>query len=434
LLPVVCLAQPSSYTISTVVGNNSLGPGFSGDTFAATSAQLNTPIQIALDSSHNLYIADSVNQRIRKVTASNGNISTVAGNGTEGWTGDGGAATSATLFNPYGVWLDQSGNIYIGDLQNEVVRKVSTGGTITTFAGDNAPGYSGDGGPATSATMTYPFGVVGDSAGNIYIADSNDNRVRRVAPNGTISTYAGNGTGGFSGDGGPATSAEIHRPFGLALDSAGNLYIADSLNNRIRKVSPGGIITTVAGNGTSTSATLGDGGPATSAQINTPYGVAIDPAGDILIADYLNQRIRRVTTGGIINTIAGGPRTGYAGDGGPAVNASLSLPTDVAVDTNGLIYVVDSQNNVIRLLTPPAPRNSAGFRRSLPVPGSRSMVPISRSATASGPLPIFPGTPLPLHWTEPASPSVASPRTSTTLAAARSTRKCPPMSVPGRSN
>ncbi|SPE41124.1 NHL repeat containing protein (fragment) [Candidatus Sulfopaludibacter sp. SbA3] len=361
LLPVVCLAQPSSYTISTVAGENSLGPGFAGDGSAATSAQLNTPIGIAVDASHNLYIADSANQRIRKVTASNGNISTYAGSLTSTWapwTGDGGAATSATLFNPYGVWVDKAGNLFIADLQDQAVRKVNTSGIITTFAGDNFPTSTGDGGPATSASMTYPFSVVGDAAGNLYISASNDNRVRRVAPDGTISTYAGNGTGGFAGEGVPATSASVHSPYGLAVDAAGNLYIADSQNNRIRKVSTGGIITTVAGTGVG--GFSGDGGPATSAQIDRPFGVAVDLSGSILIADYLNQRIRRVTPDGIISTIAGGAGAGYSGDGGAATSARLNLPTDVAVDTNGNVYVADSQNNVIRLLTPSAPAVSGG--------------------------------------------------------------------------
>jgi uncharacterized protein (TIGR03437 family) len=318
---------------------------------------LNTPISVALDSSRNLYIADSANNRIRKVASSN--ITTVAGKAGLGYSGDGAAATSALLFSPYGIWLDSQNNLYIADLSNQVVRKVNSSGVITTFAGNNAPGYSGDGGQATSATMTYPFSVVGDSNGNFFIADSNDNRVRKVAPDGTISTYAGNGVGGFSGDNGLATSASIHAPYGLAVDSAGNLFIADSQNNRIRRVGTDGKITTVAGAGGG--GFSGDGGPATSAQIGRPFGVAIDAAGSILIADYGNSRIRRVTPDGIINTIAGSAGIGYSGDSGAATSAKLNFPTGVTVDaSNGQVYVVDSGNNVIRLLTPSAPAVSGG--------------------------------------------------------------------------
>lgn len=355
MLPVVCLAQPSSYTIGTFAGTTTATT--LGDGAAATSAGFSTPIGIAVDSSHNVYIADSADNRIRKVTT-DGKIATIAGTGVPSWTGDGGAATSATLNGPYGVWVDKSGNVYIADLSNQVVRMISTSGTISTVAGNNYPSHTGDGGPATSASMTWPFSVVGDNAGNLYISAANDNRVRRVAADGTISTYAGNGVGGFSGDGGPATSASIHAPYGLALDPAGNLYIADSQNNRIRRVSSKGIITTVAGTGGS--GFSGDGAPATSAQISRPFDVAVDLAGDILIADYANSRIRRVTPDGVINTIAGGAGVGYSGDGGAATSARLNFPTGVAADTNGNIYVVDSSNNVVRVLTPSSPAIQSG--------------------------------------------------------------------------
>ena len=361
-LPAVCLGQATSFTISTVVGNTttggSSGAGFTGDGSPATNARLSSPIQIALDSSGNLYIADSLNNRIRKVTASTGKISTIAGGSLAGWTGDGAAATLAELSDPEGIWVDSSGNIFIGDLENDVVREISNG-TINTVAGSNTGQFFGDGGPATSAALYYPLGVVTDSAGDLFIADSFNHRIRIVTPDGNINTYAGfSPTGGYSGDGGPATSANLNRPFGICLDAAGNLYIADNENHRIRKVTPGGTISTVAGIGTG--GATGDGGPATKAQLNRPYDVKVDSAGDLYIADYGNSRIRMVTPDGIIHTIAGGSGPGYTGDGGGAVGAQINQPTGIALASNGTIYIADSANNVIRLLTPNPPSVSAG--------------------------------------------------------------------------
>lgn len=361
-LPAVCHGQATSYNISTVVGNTttggSSGAGFTGDGTAATNAKLNNPIQVALDSSGNLYIADSTNNRIRKVTNSTGKISTIAGTTLSGWTGDGAAATGATLNDPEGIWVDSSGNIFIGDLENHVVRKITTDGKINTVAGNNTANFSGDGGPATSAALDFPLGVVTDSAGDLYIADSFNHRIRIVTPDGNINTYAGSGVANYSGDGGPAINADLNRPFGVCLDAAGNLYIADNENHRIRMVAPNGTITTVAGTGTAGSA--GDGGPATKAQLNRPYDVKVDAAGDLFIADYSNSRIRMVTPDGVINTIAGGSGPGYTGDGGAATGAKLDFPTGLAIDTNGNIYIADSSNNVIRLLTPNGPSVSAG--------------------------------------------------------------------------
>src|SRR5271157_2250007 len=322
-------------TIATIAGNGLYR--YSGDGGPSTSASLNSPNGVAVDSAGNLYIADTYNDRIRKV--SGGTITTVAGNGTNGFSGDGGPATSASLFWPYGVAVDSAGNLYIADSGNNRIRKV-TGGTITTVAGGGSG--LGDGGPATSASLALPYGVAVDSAGNLYIADFGNNRIRKVS-GGTITTVAGNGTQGFSGDGGPATSASLFRPFGVAVDSAGNLYIGDSWNDRIRKVS-GGTITTVAGNGTA--GFSGDGGPATSATLNWPAGVAVDPAGNLHIADSWNDRIRKVS-GGTITTVAGGGN-GPLGDGGPATSASLNWSYGVAVDSAGNLYIADTNNNRIR--------------------------------------------------------------------------------------
>jgi uncharacterized protein (TIGR03437 family) len=322
----------------TVVAGNGIA-GFSGDGGPATSASLNDPQGVAVDSAGNLYIADEHNNRIRKVAG--GIITTIAGNGSEGFSGDGGPATSATLELPFGVAVDSAGNLYIADFENSRIRKVS-GGTITTVAGNGSVGFSGDGGPATSASLAFPAGVAVDSAGNLYIADSDNNRIRKVT-GGTITTVAGGGACCY-GDGGPATSASLRYPEGVAVDSAGNLYIADTSDGRIRLVT-GGTITTVAGSGGCCFS--GDGGPATSASLYDPEGVAIDSSGNIYIADTINDRVRKVS-GGTIATIAGNGVYRYSGDGGPAVNAALNQPYGVTPDSAGNLYIADDQNNRVR--------------------------------------------------------------------------------------
>ncbi len=315
--------------------------GFSGDNGLAVNAQLSTPHGIALDSSGNLYIADSLNFRVRKVA--NGVITTVAGTGISGFTGDNGPAASAQLFYPLAVAVDAAGNLYIADEIGERIRKVGNG-VITTVAGNGNPGSGGDGGPATSAQLNSPVGIALDSAGNLYIADSSNNRIREVT-NGVITTVAGNGQRGNSGDGGPATGAELNNPFGVAFDSAGNLYIADTGNNTIRRIA-NGVIATVAGNGVQ--GFSGDGGPATGAELSSPLGVAVDSAGHLYIADQGNNRIRQVT-GGVIATVAGGGS--YIGDGGPATGAVLDVPFGVAVDSAGDVYISDVNHYLIRKVT-----------------------------------------------------------------------------------
>jgi sugar lactone lactonase YvrE len=340
--------NPATGTITTVAGNGAAG--FLGDGGTSTSAELSGPSGVAVDSVGNLYIADAGNNVIRKVTAASGIITTVAGNGTQSYSGDGGAATSAELSGPSGVAVDSVGNLYIADAGNNLIRKVTAAtGVISTVAGHGGYGYSGDGGPATSGELSYPSGVAVDSSGNLYIADSYNSRIRLVSlATGIITTVAGNGAPSYSGDGGPATGAELNYPSDVAVDSSGNLYIADEPNERIRMVSSAtGIISTVAGNGSVSN--VGNGGPATSAAFNQPTSVAVDSSGNLYIADYNNQRIRLVNAAtGIITTVAGNGFQGYSGDGGAATNAELSGPAGVAVDSVGNLFIADELNQRIR--------------------------------------------------------------------------------------
>ena len=406
LWPAAAWAQiQQAYMIHTIVGGGggSLnGQGFSGDGGAATAAQLAQPVGLLLDSSGNLYIADQVNNRVRQVVLSTGIISTVAGNGTAGYAGDGKAATAANLNAPLGLVKDASGNLYIADTGNDVVRQVTTDGNIHTAAGLYGAGFGfgGDGGNPTGAIFDLPSALGVDASGSLYIVDTFNNRVRKATfgTNAVTKTVAGNGTGGFTADHTLATLSSLNGPRGVAVDAAGNLYIADASNNRIRKVDTHGIITTVAGNGTA--GFSGDGGPATSAELNSPRGIALDAAGNLYIADYLNSRIRKVVNGTIM-TVAGGvrPLFSYGGDGGLATNAVLNFPSAVAVDGSGNVYVADTQNNAVRILTPvPSPpvissggvqtaSNFGGFPAAAPgswieIYGS-SLAPVARSWSTS---------------------------------------------------
>jgi len=342
--------------LTRVAGNGTTG--FSGDNGPATSAQFYFPTGIAVDSSGNLYIADTGNNRIRKV--SNGVITTVAGNGSGGFSGDNGAATGARLSNPQGVAVDTAGNLYIADVGNQRVRKVSNG-VITTAAGNGTQGFSGDKGPAASAQFNSPYGIAADPSGNLYIADTENQRIRKVS-NGVITTIAGNGTTGFSGDNGPATAAQFGTPIGIAADLAGNLYVADRDNDRIREVASG-VITTAAGNGTQ--GFSGDNGPAASAQLNLPICVAVDSSGNLYIADSYNNRIRKVANG-VITTVAGGGTP--VGGNSPALISAAQFgdPSGVAVDSSGNLYVTDQTSNRIRkvsngVITPVAGNGTSGF-------------------------------------------------------------------------
>jgi uncharacterized protein (TIGR03437 family) len=332
--------------INFIAGDGSIG--FTGDGGYATSADLIAPFALAVDSSGNVYFAENGDSRIRRIDAKSLDISTVAGNGTPGFSGDGSTATNAEMNSPTGLAIDSTGNLYIADSLNCRIRKVASG-NISTFAGNGTFSYSGDGGPAIQAQLNTPQGVAADAAGNLYIADTLNNVVRKVSPNGTISNYAGNGGAGNSGDGSAATSAQLHGPQGLAADTFGNLYIADTMNAKVRKVSASGVIATVAGSGTPGSG--GDGGAAASAQLNLPIGVAVDSSGNLYIADFGNSRVRKVSASGAIGTVAGNGSFGYSGDGGPAVKAQLNGPQGVAVDAAGNLYIADTENNLIREVT-----------------------------------------------------------------------------------
>jgi sugar lactone lactonase YvrE len=323
--------------ITTVAGG-----GNGGDGSLATQAGLSVPAGIVLDKSGNLYIVDYGNGQVRMVSASTGIISTIAGTGATGFSGDGGPATQASFTNPDGIAIDSSGNLYIADVYSSRIRKFFPGGIITTVAGGGSS--LGDNGPATQAQLNGPQGVAVDASGNLYIADTYDERIRRVGTNGIITTIAGTGQAGFSGDGSVATGAMFSTPYGVALDASGKVYVADLDNNRIRRVVPGGTVTTIAG----TTSSVGDGGPSEQARLTSPQGVAVDSSGNLYIADNSANRVRKVTPAGTITTLAGTGQTGRGGDNGPAAPAILNDPNSVAVDSGGNLYIADSGNAVIR--------------------------------------------------------------------------------------
>lgn len=436
----------SAQKVTTVAG------GFIGDGRPATQASFQFPIGMAQDHHGNTYITDEGEQRVRKVT-STGVISTFAGTGIVGFSGDGGPATSAKISSPVGVTVDAAGDIVFADAGNNRIRKINTAGIISTIAGNGIAGYSGDGGPAIDASMNVPWGLVYDSAGNLYISDRANNVIRRVDTAGIITTFAGNGTAGYCGDGGPATQACLNFPRGVAFDSRGTLYIADGMNHVVRAVTSRGIINTVAGNGqpgltgdggpatlaaigsprnvavkgsilyisnagqsrirqvnlttgiinpyigstlgydgdhhtaantlldqtaamiplsnstmafidiwntrvrllngglvtTVAGGFIGDGNPATSAAMEFPQSVAFDKAGNLFVAEFSGNRIRKIDTTGKINTVVGlDGVSGYDGDNGPALTAHIYFPQDVIVDSAGNLFISDQWNNVIR--------------------------------------------------------------------------------------
>jgi hypothetical protein len=342
--------------------------GYGGDGGVATNASLSTPQSVFVDGDGNLLIADMDNHRVRQVagatteTMTAGNVYTLAGNGYVAYSGDGGPAVGATMNAPYGMAIDGLGNLYIADTFNQVIREVSVSdGKIRTIVGTGIFGYSGDGGPATQAKLNFPYRVTLDHSGNLFIADASNCVVRRVAAGtGIITTVAGNGICAFNGDNLPATSAALNDPYGLIVDDTGNLYIADSANFRIREVpatSSGtmtaGYIYTIAG--TNYAPTIGDNGPATSAMLYFPLGIAMDKDGNLFIADTYHGRIREVAarttstmTAGYIYTVAGNGTSGPTGDNGPGLSAALYYPSDVQVDAAGNLFVADTYLNSVR--------------------------------------------------------------------------------------
>ena len=366
LFAVSLQAQAPSYRISPVGGTGVAG--FAGDGAAATDAQFNFPYATAVGPNGTLYVADAFNRRIRAIAA-NGTVSTVSGNGNLGIAGDGGPATSAQMGSAYGIAVDSAGNFYFSDPLNSIIRKVTASGTISRFAGTGARSFGGDGGDAVAAQINLPTGLAADSAGNVYFADTLNHRIRRVGTDGKINTVAGNGVPSFRGDGGPATDASLNRPEAVAVDSAGNLYIADTYNHRIRKVAVDGTITTIAGNGNN--AYGGDGLQGPLASLNYPKGVAVSASGEVFVADTFNFRIRMVTEDGRIWTIAGNILVGdYTPEDLDATAAIFRFPAGVHAGPGGVVYVSDTDNSRIKKLMPaPGPPvifsggviSSAGF-------------------------------------------------------------------------
>ncbi len=348
LLPVFTKAQ----IITTIAGNGT--GGFSSDGVPATVTELSSPYGVGTDSMGNLFIGDAGNNRIRKIDTA-GIITTVAGTGVAGYNGDLILATTAQLNFPYGMAVSKAGIIVIADMSNHRIRsiKFESGGLITTIAGTGVAGFSGDSGLAINAQLNNPQGIFWDVHNNVYFGDHYNHRIRKIDGSGIITTIAGNGTPGFGGDGGPATAAELYYPSGVTMDSLGNIYIADMYNQRIRKIDIAGIITTVAGTGTA--GYSGDGGLATLADIRYPKDVYIDRNGNIIITDPDNERLRMINSAGIITTIAGNGVQSYCCDGGLATLAELNEPQGVFVDKDNNIYTGDCLNNRIRKIICAAP-------------------------------------------------------------------------------
>ena len=366
-LLLTATGMQAQQVITTYAGQPK-SPGYTGDNGPATDANLNNPSDIITDGSGNVIFTDFINNVVRKIDAA-GVIHTIVGTGfgsggvaSGDYTGDGGPATDARLNGPFAVAMDKTGNMYIADGYNHVVRKVTSAGMISTFAGKfSASGYSGDGGPATDAGLNNPVGLAVDKAGNVYIADDHNNVIRKVDNAGIITTVAGKQIlgAGHTGDGGPAIVAQLSLPIGVAFDTAENMYIADAHNNVIRKVDKAGIITTFAGAADFTSGYSGDGGAATLAKLDSPERVAFDDTNNLYISDYFNHVIRKVNlVTNIITTYAGngvGAGTGpgdFSGEDSAATNASMYLPHGIAFDNAHNAYIADRGNDLIRKIGP----------------------------------------------------------------------------------
>jgi len=331
--------------LTTRAGNGT--PGYGGDGGPAASALLNWPRDVALDAGGALHIADTNNHRIRRIAA-DGIIATVAGVGSGGHSGDGGPALSAQLAAPRGIAVGADGSVYVGDTENHCVRRIDPHGCMSTIAGTGAPGYGGDGGPAVAAQLSWPGAMAVGGDGSVYVADSGNHRIRRVSRDGVITTIAGTGAAGYDGDGGPAACAALSAPRGLALGPDGGLYIGDTENHRVRRVALDGTISTVAGSGGEGYG--GDGRAAVEAQLSVPRGVAVGPDASLFIADCGNSVIRQVKSDGTIITIAGNGSEGYIGDGGLAIQAQLSDPHGVVVSREGIVYTAEPRSSCVRVI------------------------------------------------------------------------------------
>lgn len=340
------LDQAPAGTISTVAGSGE--PGLSGDGGPATTARIGHPRGLAVFSDGSFLVTQPYDNAVRLVRA-DGTVTTVAGTGVGGFSGDGGPAADAQLDFVHGVAALADGSFALGDMFNNRVRRVSAEGVISTAVGTGAAGYGGDGGPATAALVYAPRGLAALPSGVILLPDSSNHRVRRIGLDGRITTVAGTGVPGSAGDDGPATAATLNLPFAIAPLAGGGFLVAESRGNRVRRVSPDGTITTVAGTGSA--GFSGDGGRATSALLNSPHAVVTLPDGGFLVADTLNHRVRRVSPAGVITTIAGTGVAGFGGDGGPAVAALLDQPKALAVlpDLRGVL-VADAENDRVRLV------------------------------------------------------------------------------------
>ncbi len=383
-LPLLVAAVASGQTITNFAGNGL--PGYQGDHGPATQAEINRVVGLATDAAGNIYLADQNNNVVRKVDTG-GVITTFAGTGAAGFGGDTGQATQATLSGPTGVCVGPAGDVFVNDLTNHRVRKIAAGsGIITTVAGSGSALSFGDGGAATSAGMFLPIRCAVDSGGNLYIVDQGAHVIRKVTPAGIISTFAGiNNAAGFSGDNGPAAAAQMNNPTAASFDAAGNMYVSDQFNHRVRKIDTNGMITTVAGNGTATFG--GDNGPATSASLNFPGETAMDSAGNLFIADPGNQVIRKVTAAGIISTVAGVPGIiGGGGDGGPPLSAQFNNPFPLTLDPLGNLYVGDIGNNRVRKIVslasgpPPCTYSLSSGGQTFPAAGGNGSVNITAGA------------------------------------------------------
>jgi sugar lactone lactonase YvrE len=341
-----CDATDCVGIISTIagVGIN----GYSGDGSPATKARIAYPHSIAIDKKNHLYISERFAHRIRQVDLTTGIITTFAGTGIAGYSGDGRAAINARFDEPGKIVIDHNGNLYVTEIHGNRIRKIDTNGIITTIAGNGIGGYSGDGGLATQARINEPTGMAIDNLGNLYFSSWQNHRVRKVDANGIITTVAGVGVNGYSGDGNLATQARLNHPNGLAIDNAGHLYIADAASHsgevggRIRKIDTHGIITTIAGDGTW--GDYGDGGPATQAQFSVISNLTFDQVGNLYVTDQANHRVRRIDSHGIITTVAGDGTKGFNGNGKLATETQLNFPTDIIFDSHNNLYIADGGN------------------------------------------------------------------------------------------